>query len=47
MGMKQVCIVLGIYYSKEIGRGFPRTKSAEDKTQISPDKRRRGHERWS
>mgnify|MGYP004342719215 CR=1 FL=1 len=28
MGIKQVYIMLGVYYSKEIGRGFPRTKSA-------------------
>jgi len=30
MGMKQVCIMLGVYYSKE-KLNAPRTKGAEDK----------------
>ena len=30
MGIKQVCIVLGVYYSKEIFNA-PRTRNAEDK----------------
>ncbi|HJO48549.1 MAG TPA: hypothetical protein QF625_06375 [Candidatus Scalindua sp.] len=51
MGTKQVCIMLGVYYSKEIGRGLTQI-NAEVKgkrhyspQRRSPDRRRRGQER--
>ena len=42
MGTKQVCIMLGVYYSKEIGRGLTQRAKGIEKRMGGTEKRRNG-----